>query len=65
MSLQKQTVFTGAATALITPFQNGEIDYPAMANLIEAQIRAGISALLVAGTTGESPVGEKWMPSWL
>ena len=56
MSLQKQTIFTGAATALITPFQNGEIDYPAMADLIEEQIHAGISALLVAGTTGESPV---------
>ena len=55
MSLQKQTVFTGVATALITPFRDGRIDYDALAALIEMQIASGISALLVAGTTGESP----------
>lgn len=54
MSLRKPTVFTGAATALITPFLNGEIDYEALGNLIDMQIDAGIDALLVAGTTGES-----------
>lgn len=55
MSIQKPTVFTGVATALVTPFRDGEIDYPSMAELIEEQIHAGVSALLVAGTTGESP----------
>ena len=55
MSIQKQTVFIGAATALITPFREGVIDYPALANIIEAQIESGIGALLVSGTTGESP----------
>lgn len=54
MSLHKTTVFTGCATALITPFLNGEIDYEALGNLIDLQIEAGVSALLVAGTTGES-----------
>jgi len=54
MSLHKMTVFTGAATALITPFLNGEIDYAAYGDLIDFQINAGIGALLVAGTTGES-----------
>ncbi|MBQ8416985.1 MAG: 4-hydroxy-tetrahydrodipicolinate synthase [Clostridia bacterium] len=53
MSLHKPTVFTGAATALITPFKDGEIDYGAVENLIEMQISGGISAILVAGTTGE------------
>ena len=53
MSLFKSTVFTGVATALITPFRDGLIDYDAMSDLIEQQIAAGISALLVAGTTGE------------
>ncbi len=53
MSLCKPTVFTGVATALITPFRDGEIDYPALGDLIESQISAGVSALLVAGTTGE------------
>lgn len=54
MSLHRPTVFTGAATALITPFLTGEIDYEAFGNLIDLQIDSGISALLVAGTTGES-----------
>lgn len=55
MSIQKQTVFTGVATALITPFRDGEIDYDAFSDLIENQIASGVSALLVSGTTGESP----------
>ena len=55
MSIQKPTVFTGVATALITPFQNGTIDYDALACIIDEQIASGISALLIAGTTGESP----------
>ncbi len=53
MSLHKPTVFTGAATALITPFSGGEIDYKALSRIIERQISSGIDALLVAGTTGE------------
>lgn len=54
MSLHKPTVFKGAATALITPFRDGAIDLPALEALIEFQIAGGISAILVAGTTGES-----------
>ncbi len=51
----KNTVFTGAATALITPFdKNGKVDYKAFADLIEFQIANGIDALVVCGTTGES-----------
>ncbi len=50
----KHTIFTGAATALITPFKNGVIDYDAYGKILEAQIEGGISALVVAGTTGES-----------
>ncbi len=53
MSLTKPTVFTGVATALITPFLEGQIDYEALDRLIEIQIDSGISALLFAGTTGE------------
>ena len=55
MSIEKQTIFKGVATALITPFYKGEIDYEALQNLIEMQIDAGVGAILVAGTTGESP----------
>lgn len=53
MSLYKPTVFTGVATALITPFHGDTIDYEALGNMIDLQIEAGISALLLAGTTGE------------
>ena len=54
MSLHKPTIFTGVATALITPFLRGEIDYEALGNLIDLQLEAGVNAILVAGTTGES-----------
>jgi 4-hydroxy-tetrahydrodipicolinate synthase len=50
----KNTIFRGAATALITPFKDGKIDYSALKNLIEFQIESGIDALLINGTTGES-----------
>lgn len=49
----KETVFTGAATALITPFRNGKIAYDTMEKLIDWQIEAGTDAIVVAGTTGE------------
>lgn len=50
----KKTIFTGACTALITPFKDGEIDYSSLKNLIEFQIAQEIDALLINGTTGES-----------
>ncbi len=48
-------MFRGAYTALVTPFKNGQVDYPALANLIESQITRGIDGLVPCGTTGESP----------
>lgn len=53
MSKLKKSVFEGAATALVTPFRNGEIDYAATGALIDWQIAEGIDALVIAGTTGE------------
>ena len=47
-------IFQGAATALITPFRDGEIDFDAFRALIEFQIANGIDALVVTGTTGEA-----------
>lgn len=47
-------MFRGAYTALITPFKNGQVDYPALKDLIEKQIAGGIDGLLPCGTTGES-----------
>lgn len=46
-------LFQGCATALLTPFKNGKIDYPAFGRLIDSQIENGISALVACGTTGE------------
>lgn len=51
----KTPVFTGTCTALITPFRStGSIDYGAFAKQIDRQIEAGIDAVCVCGTTGES-----------
>ena len=48
-------VFTGSCPALATPFdQNGNINYDAFGRLIDAQIAAGVDAVCVCGTTGES-----------
>lgn len=46
-------LFTGTGTALVTPFKNGEVDWDALAELVERQIAGGVNALIVAGTTGE------------
>ncbi len=46
-------IFTGAATAIVTPLNEQGIDYAAFARLIEWQIAEGIAAIVVAGTTGE------------
>ena len=54
MSKLKPTIFTGAATAIITPFKNGVMDLETMGAHIEQQIAAGIDALVIAGTTGEA-----------
>ncbi len=51
----KNTVFTGAATAIITPFKNGQVDYEAFGRMIEFQIAGGIDAIVAVGTTGEGP----------
>lgn len=51
----KQTVFTGAGVALVTPFHaDGSVNYEKFAELIDFQIENGTDALIIAGTTGES-----------
>ena len=54
MSKNKKSVFKGTATALITPFRDGEVDFAALGDLIDRQIDCGIDALVICGTTGES-----------
>jgi len=47
-------LFTGTCTALITPFLDGKVNYPMMEMLLKRQLDAGIKAVVVCGTTGES-----------
>ncbi len=51
--LLKKLVFSSAASAIVTPFSNGKIDYGALERIIDSQIESGISAVVVLGTTGE------------
>ena len=54
MSNAKSPLFTGCATALITPFHpDGSLDLPTLRRLIARQLDAGIDALVLLGTTGE------------
>ena len=48
----KNTIFTGAATAIVTPLNEQGVDYESFARLIDWQIDEGIDAIVVAGTTG-------------
>lgn len=50
----KNTVFTGVATALITPLYDGGIDFDLFGRLIDWQIESGVDAIVACGTTGES-----------
>ncbi len=50
----KKTVFTGAATAIITPLTESGIDFDRFGKLIDWQIDEGIGAIVVTGTTGEA-----------
>ena len=47
-------MFEGIFTALVTPFRDGAIDEPALRELVERQIAAGIDGLVPCGSTGES-----------
>ena len=49
----KNTVFTGAATAIVTPLTKDGIDYEQFGRLIDWQIEEGIDAIVAVGTTGE------------
>lgn len=51
----KKVLFSGACTALVTPFLNGSVNYPMLEVLLRRQMDAGIKAIVICGTTGESP----------
>ena len=58
-------LFTGCATALVTPFRNGTLDRPAFLRLLHRQLESEVDALVVAGTTGESPTLTDAEKKWL
>ena len=51
----KRPLFTGLCTALVTPFAEERVNYKMLECLIERQIEAGVDAIVLTGTTGESP----------
>ena len=52
--MTKKPIFRGAASAIITPMNAQGVDYPAFEKLLRWQLEAGIDALVICGTTGES-----------
>jgi len=53
--VKEETMFSGAFTAIVTPFRDGRVDENALKGLIRFGIDGGISGLVPCGTTGESP----------
>ena len=55
-------LFTGCATALITPIKDGQTDTPALERLLDFQLNNGIDAIVACGTTGEpaAMTAEQW-----
>ena len=54
--MKQNSIFRGAATALVTPLTPDGIDFAQFKRLINWQIDEGIDALVIAGTTGEAPL---------
>ncbi|MHC1745720.1 MAG: 4-hydroxy-tetrahydrodipicolinate synthase [Negativicutes bacterium] len=50
----REPLFIGSATAIVTPFTEDGVNYPALAEFIEFQIKNGSDAIVVCGTTGEA-----------
>lgn len=48
-------MFSGAMTALVSPFRDGKLDEARLKNQIERQIKGGVTGIIPVGTTGESP----------
>ena len=53
--MKNQTIFRGAATALVTPLDENGVNYDQLGRLIDWQIDSGIDAIVSCGTSGEGP----------
>ena len=52
--MKKESIFTGAASAVVTPMNENGVDYESFGRMLKWQVDAGIDALVICGTTGES-----------
>ena len=50
----KQSIFTGSAVAIVTPFKENGVDLEALGKLLDFQLENGTDAIVVCGTTGEA-----------
>ena len=50
----KKPLFSGVCTALVTPFLEDQVNYPMLEQLLRRQLDAGITAIVICGTTGEA-----------
>ena len=50
----KKTIFKGCGTAIATPFTEDGVNFEEFGKLLEEQVREGVDAIIVCGTTGES-----------
>ena len=48
-------MFSGSMVALVTPFQDGKVDYKTLEEIVEFHLDSGTDGLVPVGTTGESP----------
>src|SRR6266702_4693917 len=55
MTRTKGEQFAGLTVALVTPFQNGEVDFDGLRRLVDWHVEQGTDCLAPVGTTGESP----------
>jgi len=53
--MKTRRILSGAITALVTPFEGGNVSFDELRSLVEWQIKQGINGLVPVGTTGESP----------
>ena len=65
MNSHTSPLFQGCATALVTPFRDGSLDKAAFLHILHQQLEGGVDALVVAGTTGESPTLTDAEKKWL
>lgn len=51
----KEPIFTGTATALVTPFHENKLNFSMLEKLLHRQLKAQIDGIVLCGTTGEAP----------